>query len=113
MADRKSKKDTVVNIDNGPENMEGNIDTQLPSVQEDLMGVCGGIPLTMDPMLGQASPPPPYQEQNGFPSAPIHPMLPSTQVPPSRCSPPPSYSQIDLTNHHLPHLGGASSHVPS
>jgi len=99
MADRKSKKDTVVNIDNGPENMEGNIDTQLPSVQEDLMGVCGGIPLTMDPMLGQASPPPPYHEQNDFPSAPIHPMLPSTQGPPSRCSP--------------PHLGGPSSHVPS
>jgi len=119
----KSKRDTIVNIREGPENMEESTETQLSSVQENLLGVCGGIPLTMDPMLDQASPPPPYQEHNDFyqspPSAPItHPMLPSSQVPPSRCSPPPpSYSQIDLANHHLPsattHLGRPSSHIPS
>jgi len=113
MAECESKRDTIVNIGNGQETMDGNIETQLSSVQEDLVGVCGGIPLTMDPMLGQTSPPPPYHEQNNFPSAPIHPMLPSTQGPPSQCSPPPSYSQIDLTNHQPPHLGGASSHFPS
>ena len=103
--------------------MEESTETQLSSVQENLLGVCGGIPLTMDPMLDQGSPPPPYQEHNDFyqspPSAPTtHPMLPSSQVPPSRCSPPPpSYSQIDLANHHLPsattHLGRPSSHIPS
>jgi len=102
--------------------MEESTETQLSSVQENSLGVCGGILLTMDPMLDQASPPPPYQEHNDFyqspPSAPItHPMLPSSQVPPSRCSPPPPYSQIDLANHHLPsataHLGRPSSHIPS
>jgi len=122
MAEHQSTRDTIVNINEGPENLEESTETQLSSVQENLLGVCGGIPLTMDLMLDQASPPPPYQEHNDFyqspPSAPTtHPMLPSSQVPPSRCSPPPSYSQIDLANHHLPsatsHLGRPSSHIPS
>merc|ERR1711974_124555 len=61
--------------------------------------------------------PPPYQEHNDFypPSAPTHPMppfLPSSIYPsiPSRSSPPPAYSQIDLTSHHLP---SANPHRPS
>merc|ERR1712088_29480 len=67
--------------------------------------------------------PPPYQENNNFypPSAPTHPMhsiLPSTQILPSviypslpsRSSPPPSYSQIDLTS---PYFPSSTPHLPS
>merc|ERR1719295_1826066 len=92
----------------------------------------------MDPILDQTTPPPAYQEHNDFHQSPpsladIHqmpPFLPSTQVLPSSLqslylSPPPSYSQIDLSNPQLPfptpcvpsqlgpggtrsHLGGSS-----
>jgi len=114
----ESNRDTVVNIS----------ENQL-AVQEDSMGDYYGIPSTTDPMLDRA-PPPSYQEHNDFspPSAPIHPVppfLPSTQLFPStlqsQCSPPPSYSQIDLSDNHRPsatsylpsQLGGPSSHIPS
>ena len=116
--DCESNRDTVVNIS----------ENQL-AVQEDLMEDYYGIPSTMDQMLDRA-PPPSYQEHNDFypPSAPIHPVppfLPSTQLFPSslqsQCSPPPSYSQIDLSDNHRPsatsylpsQLGGPSSHIPS
>ena len=91
------------------------------------MGICDSTLLTMEPMLDQA-PPPPYQEHyNPYPpSAPSHPMppfIPSLIYPsiPSRSSPPPAYSQIDLSSHRLPsathhlpsQLARPSSHIPS
>jgi len=115
-AESQSKKDTIVNIREGPgdtivnitpeNNREEITEAQLPTAQQEiLMGAFDGIPSNM---LDQASPPPPYQEHTDFyQSLPSAPILPSTQVLPS---PPPSYSQIDLTNQHLPsatrHLGG-------
>jgi len=131
-AESQSKKDTIVNIREGPGDTIVNIspdnsreeitEAQLPTAQQEiLMGAFDGIPSNM---LDQTSPPPPYQEHTDcYQSLPSAPMLPSTQVLPS---PPPSYSQIDLTNQHLPsatrhlgggqssHLGGGqSSHIPS
>jgi len=131
-AESQSKKDTIVNIREGPGDTIVNItpensreemtEAHLPTAhQEILMGAFDGIPSNM---LDQSSPPPPYQEHTDFyQSLPSAPMLPSTQV---LTSPPPSYSQIDLTNQHLPsatrhlgggqssHLGGGqSSHIPS
>jgi len=95
------------------------------------IGICDETQLTMDPTLDRA-PPPPYQEHNHIyqspPSAPTHPFppsnLPSLIYPslPSRSSPPPAYSQIDLSNYHFPpappphlpsQLGGPSPHLPS
>merc|ERR1719249_163539 len=113
------------------EDREETTETELAE-QENLhyrMGVCDSTLLTMEPMLDQASPPP-HQEHCNFypPSAPTHPMppfLPSSIFPsiPSRSSPPPAYSQIDLSSYHLPsatpHLpsqlgpGGPTSHLPS
>jgi len=121
-AESQSKKDTNVNIREGPGDTIVNItpdnsreeitEAQLPIMQQEiLMGAFDGIPSNM---LDQTSPPPPYQEHTDFyQSLPSAPILPSTQVLPS---PPPSYSQIDLTNQHLPsatrHLGeGPSSHL--
>jgi len=131
-AESQSKKDTIVNIRESPgetivnitpENTREEItEAQMPIVQQGIpMEAFDGIPSNM---LDQASPPPPYQEHTDFyQSLPSAPILPSTQVLPS---PPPSYSQIDLTNQHLPsatrrlgggpssHLGGGqSSHIPS
>jgi len=118
----QSKKDSIVNIRESPEETIVNItpeksreeitEAQLPTAQQEIpMGAFDGIPSNM---LDQSSPPPPYQEHTDFyQSLPSGPMLPSTQVLPS---PPPSYSQIDLTNQHLPsatrHLGGGpTSHL--
>ena len=112
-----SKRDTVVNISNeGTEN-----ETQLGSVEETLhrMGFNDVTRLTMNPLLDRA-PPPPYQDfyPPSAPTHPMHPILPSTQVLPSviysslpsRSSPPPSYSQIDLSS---PHFPSATPHLPS
>jgi len=125
-AESQSKKDSIVNIREGPGDTIVNItpensreeitEAQLPTMQQGiLMGAFDGIPSNI---LDQASPPPPYQEHTDFyQSLPSAPMLPSTQVLPSSLpSPPPSYSQIDLTNQHLPsatrHLGGGpTSHL--
>ena len=122
----QSKNDMVLNISETQLAVQEIRETQLAGRED--FGVGDDILMTMDPMLDQA-PPPPYQEHNDFyqshPSAPTHPMrtfLPSTNVLPSSiCSPPPSYSQIDLSNHHLPYatphppsqLGGPSSYDPS
>ena len=122
-----SKRDTVVNISN--EGMEN--ETQMASVEEHLhrMGFNDVTRLTMNPLLDRA-PPPPYQDfyPPSAPTHPMHPILPSTQVLPSviypslpsRSSPPPSYSQIDLSSPHIPfatphlpsRLGGPSSQIP-
>jgi len=124
-------RDTVVNIssEGTGEIREETTETELAE-QENChhrMGVCDNTQLIMNPMLDRA-PPPPYQEHSDFypPSAPTHPMppfLPSSIYPsiPSRSSPPPTYSQIDLTSHHLPsanphlpsQLGGSSYQIPS
>ena len=134
----QSKKYTIVNISEGPEDTivnEGPEDsivsgvpemreeTQLATVQqENSIGAFDGIPSNV--LARFTSPPPPYQEHTDFyQSRPSAPVLPSAQALPS---PPPSYSQIDLTNQHLPsvtrqhgggpssHLGGGpSSHIPS
>jgi len=122
-----SMRDTVVNISNeGTEN-----ETQMESVEENLhrMGFNDVTRLTMNPLLDRA-PPPPYQDfyPPSAPTHPMHPILPSTQVLPSviyssfpsRSSPPPSYSQIDLSSPHFPsatphlpsRLGGPSSQIP-
>ena len=130
------KGDTaVVNIsEEGTKMREECTETPLTVQEDSVVEVCDGIGLTIDPILDQTTPPPAYQEHNDFHQSPplladIHPMppfLPSTQVLPSLLqsrylSPPPSYSQIDLSNPHLPfptpclpsHLGGPSSHIPS
>jgi len=78
-----------------------NITENQVAIQEDFK-VGDDILSTTDPMLDQA-PPPPYQEHNDFYQSP------------------PSYSQIDLSSHHLPYatphppsqLGGPSSYNPS
>jgi len=131
-SESESKRDKFVNISEGTENREETTEIEL-AVQENShrTGVCYETHLTMDPSLDQ-TPPPPYQENNHFhqcpPSAPTHPFppsnLPSLIYPslPSRSSPPPAYSQIDLSNYHFPsatplhlpsQLGGPSPHLPS
>ena len=100
-----SKRDTVVNISNeGTEN-----ETRLGAVEETLhrMGFNDVTRLTINPLLDRA-PPPPYHPPSA-PTHPMHPILPSTQVLPSviysslpsRSSPPPSYSQIDLSKRYV------------
>jgi len=107
----QSRRDTVVNIslEGSEEKREGSIETDLAVEEDSTRGVCDGTRLTMD-----QTPPPAYQEHNNFYQSP-----PSSLQ--SWCSPPPSYSQIDLSNHQIPsptphlgsELGGASSHIPS
>jgi len=123
----QSKRETIVNISEGEGGMESR-ETRLAAVQENSqrMGFSDETPSTMDPPMLETAPPPPYQELDNFypPSAPFLPssqVLPSPIFPsiPSRSSPPPSYSQIDLSAHHFPspHLpsrhGGTSSQIPS
>jgi len=129
-SESESKRDTVVNIsESTEETKEEDMDIGL-AVEEashNRMGICDETQLTMDPILNRA-PPPPYQEHNHFhqspSSAPTHPFHPSLIYTclPSRSSPPPAYSQIDLTNYHFPpapplhlpsQLGGPSPHLPS
>jgi len=124
----QSKRETIVNIGEGEGGMESR-ETRLAAVQENSqrIGFSEETSSTMGPtMLEERAPPPPYQELNNF-YPPTAPLVPSTQVPPSpifpsipsRSSPPPSYSQIDLSSHHFPspHLpsrhGGTSSQIPS
>ena len=128
------KRDTVVNISEGREETREEvmeIGLAMQEASHNRMGICDETQLTMDPMLDRA-PPPPYQEHNDFhqgplsaPNHPFHPStLPSLIYPslPSRSSPPPSYSQIYLSNYHFPsappphlpsQLGGPSPHLPS
>merc|ERR1712032_1153610 len=121
-SESESKRDTVVNISGGTEKTREEATTIGLAVEEashNKMVICDETHLTMDPMLDRA-PPPPYQEHNPLyqspPSAPNHPFPPSTLPSliypslPSRSSPPPSYSQIDLRNYHFP---SAPQHLPS
>merc|ERR1712032_919433 len=121
-SESESKRDTVVNISGGTEETREEateIGLAVEEASHNKMVICDETHLTMDPMLDRA-PPPPYQEHNPLyqspPSAPNHPFPPSTLPSliypslPSRSSPPPSYSQIDLRNYHFP---SAPQHLPS
>jgi len=126
------RRDTVVNIGEGTNMTTVHGDdaaTNLVTVHANplIMRESGEVQPEMNPR----APPPPYQEHNDFrplissQTPPVHPVFhssiftaPSSLSPP-RSSPPPAYSQLDLSSQILrpapPQnpLGGATRHLPS